>query len=197
MAFIEDESSAQAQEIKKFSLENSVSLGVDIVEIERMKKVLNRSKSFAEKVFSEEERAYCEKTSSPAIHYAARFAAKEAVLKALGTGFSEGVGVKDVEVRLNSKGRPCAVLHGVAKTIAQEQGVRDIPLSLSHTHTEAVAIAMAITAEVIKAEEKRVDPVAELTRQFKEARLILDEIDKPANKNDQSGVQVSLDFGDE
>lgn len=197
MALKKDELSAQAQEIKAFSLDNSVSVGVDIVEIERMKKILKRTPSFAEKVFSEQECQYCEKTSSPAIHYAARFAAKEAVVKALGTGFSEGVSIRDVEVRLNSKGRPCTVLHGVAKKLAQKQGVCDIPLSLTHTHTEAVAIAMAITTEVIKAEEKRVDPVAELTRQFKEARLILDEIDKPTNKKGQSVIQVSLDFGDE
>ena len=112
---------------------------LDIVEIERMRKILKRSPAFARKVFSCEECCYCDATSQPEVHYATRFAAKEAVLKALGTGFSEGIGVRDVEVRRTSKGRPYAVLSGRAKQVAQSLGVRELPLSLSFTHTDAVA----------------------------------------------------------
>ena len=85
-------------------VEGAVGLGVDIVEIARMRRILERTPSFREKVFSEEERSYCESTANPEVHYATRFAAKEAVLKALGTGFSRGIANHDVEVRRNAKG---------------------------------------------------------------------------------------------
>lgn len=156
--------------------DGQVGLGVDIVEIDRMRAILARTPSFAEKVFSDQERAYCDGQADPAKHYAARFAAKEASLKALGTGFSEGIGVRDVEVVRNAKGRPEVVLHGQAVRVAQELGVDEMPLSLSHTATEAVACAIAITAGSRIAAKKRIDPTEELTRQFKEARAMLDEL---------------------
>ena len=160
-------------------IDSAVGLGVDIVEIARMRAILARTPSFAEKVFSEAERAYCDKTSSPETHYATRFAAKEAVLKALGTGFSRGIRPRDVEVKRTSKGRPYAVLRGRAKEVAAELGVRELPISLSYTHTEAVACAMAITEDSVRAAEARVDPMAELAQRFKDARAMLDDIDKP------------------
>ena len=166
---------ALEQDERVFESEN-VGLGVDIVDIERMRKILARSKSFSRLVFSADEQEYCEKTSSPETHYALRFAAKEAVVKALGTGFSEGIGVLDIEVRRNAKGRPYVVLRGAAKDIAAKRGVRDIPISLSYTHTEAVACAMAITDSSRKAAEERVDPMEELTRKFKETRSMLDDL---------------------
>ena len=134
-----------------------VGLGVDIVEIARMRKIIERSPAFVEKVYSAAERAYCDSHAHPEVHYATRFAAKEAVLKALGTGFSEGIGWLDVEVRRTSKGRPYVVLTGRAREVAREQGVREIPLSLSYTHTDAVACAMAITEESVAATERRRD----------------------------------------
>lgn len=153
-----------------------VGLGVDIVEIARMRKIIDRSPAFVEKVYSAAERAYCDGHAHPEVHYATRFAAKEAVLKALGTGFSEGIGWLDVEVRRTSKGRPYVVLTGRAREVAREQGVREIPLSLSYTHTDAVACAMAITEESVAATERRRDPMEELTRQFKDARSLLDDL---------------------
>ncbi|HJI12246.1 MAG TPA: holo-ACP synthase [Adlercreutzia equolifaciens] len=153
-----------------------VGLGVDIVEIARMRKIIERSPAFVEKVYSAAERAYCDSHAHPEVHYATRFAAKEAVLKALGTGFSEGIGWLDVEVRRTSKGRPYVVLTGRAREVAREQGVREIPLSLSYTHTDAVACAMAITEESVAATERRRDPMEELTRQFKDARALLDDL---------------------
>lgn len=68
---------------------------------------------------------YCDKTAMPGVHYATRFAAKEAVLKALGTGLSWGIGVRDIEVRRNAKGCHFVALSGRAKEIAREMGVRD------------------------------------------------------------------------
>ena len=140
------------------AVEGAVGLGVDIVEIERMRKILKRSPAFARKVFS----------------------AEESVLKALGTGFSQGIGVRDVEVRRTSKGRPYAVLTGRAKQVAQALGVRELPLSLSYTHTDAVACAMAITEGSVRAQQERRDPMEELARQFKEARTMLDDLDAAA-----------------
>lgn len=162
------------------AVDGAVGLGVDIVEIERMRKILKRSPTFARKVFSCEECCYCDATSQPEVHYATRFAAKEAVLKALGTGFSEGIGVRDVEVRRTSKGRPYAVLSGRAKQVAQSLGVRELPLSLSFTHTDAVACAMAITEGSVRAQQQRRDPMEELARQFKQARTMLDDLDAAA-----------------
>lgn len=157
--------------------EGGVGFGVDIVELERIKKILERTPSFARKVYSEQERAYCDKKKRREIHYATRFAAKEAVVKALGTGFSEGVGVRDVEVGRTDKGKPFVILHNRAKEIADERGILEIPLSLSYTHTEAIACAMTITEESLKIKEEQRDPMQELAQQFKEVRSILDEVD--------------------
>lgn len=162
-------------------------LGVDIVEIERMEAVLERSPSFKDRVFSQNEREYCESKARPAVHYASRFAAKEAVLKALGTGFG-GVGIRDVEVVNNAAGKPEVVLHGSARRIAEEQGVIEIPLSLSNTHQVCVANAVALTRQRMPEVEPRIDPRAALEKAFKEARALLDEMDgRPASPDDADG----------
>ncbi len=155
---------------------DQVGLGVDIVEIDRMRNILARTPSFARRVFSQAERDYCDASVTPEAHYATRFAAKEAVVKALGTGFSEGINVRDIEVRRTSKGRPYVVLTGRAREIARETGVREIPISLSFTHAEAVACAMAITESAAEAMNRRVDPMDELADRFKEARALLDDL---------------------
>ena len=98
-----------------------------MLEISRMERVLARRPSFARRVFTDEERAYCEKSARPAEHYAARFAAREAVLKALGTGFSGGIGLRDVSVTRDEAGRPRVLLAGRAAEVAREKGVREIP----------------------------------------------------------------------
>ena len=155
---------------------DQVGLGIDVVEIARCAKILERTPSFATRVFSDAEQAYCDSKVNRAAHYATRFAAKEAVVKALGTGFSEGVGPRDIEVRRTSKGRPFVVLTGRAKEIADEMGVIDLPISLSYTHAEAVACAMAITEDSQAAAAKRTDPMDELARQFKDVRAMLDDL---------------------
>ena len=160
--------------------QSSVGLGVDLVEVDRMERILARTPSFKAKVFSEGERVYCDRQKRPAMHYAARFAAKEAVVKALGCGFTDGVSVRDVEVRRSPAGRPEAVLSGRAQEVAQEQGVTEIPLSLSHTRTDAIACAMALNADAAKKQVAKVSAADELARRFKETRSLLDEIDAPA-----------------
>lgn len=171
----ENANDEQAEALRALDAD-SVGLGVDIVEIERMANILSRRSDFASKVFSADERAYCDSRSNPAAHYAVRFAAKEAVVKALGTGFSEGIGVRDIEVQRARNGRPSVVLTGAAANIAERMGVLDMALSMSYTKTDAVACALAMTKAAAVATEKRKDPMEELTRQFKETRKMLDEL---------------------
>lgn len=177
---VEEEEMRPSPSFDEAIAQGQVGLGVDIVEIARMAHIIERTPSFVNKIFSEDERAYCFKKPSPETHFAMRFAAKEAVLKALGTGFSEGIGPRDIEVGRTKKGRPLVILKGRAKEVAESYGVLEMPLSLSYTHQDAVACAMAITQVSVKVAEEKVDPMAELAKQFKEARSLLDEMDKPS-----------------
>ena len=152
-------------------------LGVDIVEIERMRRALERRPAMKERIFSAGERAYCDVRNKPEIHYAMRFAAKEAVFKALGTGFS-GMRFTDVEVERDERGRPVPRLSGRAAEVAEERGIVEMHLSLSFTRTNAVASAVAITEEARpRPKETPPDPAAELAASFKEARALLDEVE--------------------
>lgn len=154
-------------------------IGVDIVEIARMSRVLEKTPSFARKMFTEEEQRYCDQAPRRAAHYAARFAAREAVLKALGTGFAKGVGRKDVSVSRDDHGKPVAVLQGKALQIAQEQEIVEVALSLSLTSDLAVANAMAISDDARpRPKQQREDERARVARSFREARSILDELER-------------------
>ena len=148
-------------------------LGVDIVEIDRMREALRRHPRMKERIFSADERAYCESRNRPEVHYALRFAAKEAVLKALGTGFA-GMSFQDVEVIRDGTGRPSPKLHGRAAEVAEEIGVVEMHLSLSYTHTTAVASAVAMTTPDIPAQEPA-DPARVRAQAFKEMRSIVDD----------------------
>ena len=153
-------------------------IGVDMLEITRMERVIKRRPSFLKRVFTDEERAYCDACARPAEHYAARFAAREAVLKALGTGFSEGIGFKDVSVTNDEWGKPIAVLSGRAAEVAAERGVQEVALSLSHTRDVAVANAVLVTEDVRPKVEERQDPAQELLASFKAARTVIDELER-------------------
>ena len=150
-------------------------LGVDIIEIERMRLALVRHPRLRERVFSEAERAYCEARSRPEVHYALRFAAKEAVLKALGTGFS-GVRFRDVEVTRDERGRPAPVLHGRASELADSIGVTDMHLSLSFTPSTAVASAVAIVGEPAPRPEPPLTRREQVAALFRTSRKLLDEL---------------------
>lgn len=157
-------------------------IGVDIVEISRMKSILEKTPAFARRMFTEEEQAYCNSTSRPAAHYASRFASREAVLKALGTGFSQGVGRKDVSVSRDKLGKPKAVLSGKALEIARSQGVVEVALSITLTGDLAVANAIAITEDARpKPKEEKPNPKAQVAQSFKEARSVLDELENLQN----------------
>jgi holo-[acyl-carrier protein] synthase len=121
--------------------------GVDIVSIERIAESLDRfGDRFLERCFTEDERAYAMSTKTPAQHLAARFAAKEAAFKALGTGWRSGIAWTDVEVVRLPSGEPRLKLHGEASRVAAERGAVQWWLSLSHTKTEAVASVIAARA---------------------------------------------------
>jgi len=117
-----------------------IGTGVDIVSVGRVRLILERQKArFIERVFTPEEQEYCNAHRDPAPHYAVRFAAKEALLKALGTGWSSGIRWVDVEVRRKEGKAPVLRIHGEAARIAAEMGVRAIHVSLSHSDENAVA----------------------------------------------------------
>ena len=159
-------------------------LGVDIVEIDRMRTALERRPRIKERLFSEEERAYCDARNKPEIHYAMRFAAKEAVLKALGTGFS-GMSFRDVEVTRDERGRPIPRLSGRAAEVAEAAGVVELHLSLSFTHSNAVASAVAVTAGMRPQREPEPEtPGERLATAFKSARAFLDEVGNEEDEGD-------------
>jgi holo-[acyl-carrier protein] synthase len=121
-----------------------VGLGTDLVEVARFRLALERrGERFLERLFSPEERAYAQRQHDPAKNFAARFGAKEAVMKALGVGLWK-FPLRDVEVARAPSGAPSVSLHGRAATLARERGVTGWQLSLTHTDTAALATAIAV-----------------------------------------------------
>lgn len=117
-----------------------ISIGIDIIEVARIREVLLRTPRFGERVFTAAERAYCESRGAmSAQHYAARFAAKEAVLKALHTGWRGGIGWQDVEVTSRDSGAPYLILHGMVRELFDSSGATAAHLSMSHTSEHAIA----------------------------------------------------------
>ncbi len=117
-----------------------VGTGIDIVEVPRIAATLARfGRRFLEKVFTEAEIRYCESKQNKTERYAARFAAKEAALKAIGTGWRRGVGWREVEVGHEPGGRPTIRFSGRAAEFAARLGMKRAALSLSHTKEQAVA----------------------------------------------------------
>jgi holo-[acyl-carrier protein] synthase len=115
-------------------------IGVDLVEVSRLEQSIDRQgERFLRRVFTPNEIAYCAAMKSPGPNYAARFAAKEAIAKAFGTGLGAQLSFQDIEVRRKASGEPYVVLHGEGAKLARRRGVRQIFLSLSHTSRYAVA----------------------------------------------------------
>jgi holo-[acyl-carrier protein] synthase len=120
-----------------------VGSGVDLCEVPRIENAIARhGQRFIERIFTEREIAYAESKANRYERYAARFAAKEAGMKALGTGWRGGIRWRDFEVANLSSGRPTLRFYGKAAEIAEKLGVRGVALSL--THTAAQALAMVI-----------------------------------------------------
>ncbi len=120
-------------------------IGVDIVDVRRIERIAAlRGRTFLDRVFLPAEQAFCDARPRPGEHYAARFAAKEAVLKVLGTGWAGGLGFRDVEVVRAEGGRPEVRLSQRAGVRARDTGVGRILLSLSHTAEMAIAEAIGL-----------------------------------------------------
>jgi holo-[acyl-carrier protein] synthase len=117
-----------------------VGTGIDITEVPRIREVIERhGERFLKRIFTEGEIQYCESKANRMERYAARFAAKEAGMKAIGTGWNHGVRWRDIEVARNPGGRPTLLLHGKAADFAAKLGATNIALSLTHTAEEAMA----------------------------------------------------------
>ncbi|MCB5279088.1 MAG: holo-ACP synthase [Candidatus Cloacimonetes bacterium] len=116
-----------------------VGIGVDIVNVGRVARLINTNPRFTEKVFTPNEASYANSKASPAQSYAARFAAKEAFMKALGTGWDKGVSWRDMEILNTDSGKPELYLSGITKQLAEQMGVLNIHISLSHEKEYAIA----------------------------------------------------------
>jgi len=117
-----------------------VGTGIDVVEVPRIAAAIERfGDRFLQRIFTQGEIRYCQSKANRVERFAARFAAKEAGMKALGTGWNHGVRWRDVEVQRQPGGRPIIVFHGVAAQFAQKLGVTHAALSLTHTAAEAIA----------------------------------------------------------
>lgn len=125
---------------------NILGHGIDLVDTPRIERLLGEHEQrFLDRVFTQGERAYCECGGKLRVQrYAARFAAKEAVLKVLGTGWSGGIAWTDVEVLREPTGRPTVQLHGEAAAVAQRQGVVAWHISLSHLQGHALASVIGV-----------------------------------------------------
>lgn len=115
-------------------------VGIDNIEVKRIKKQIDGSSKFKEKIFTAKEIEYCESKKNYAESFAARFAAKEAFLKAIGTGWSDGLQFKDIEILNDERGKPMVHLQGKAKQIILDNEINNIQVSITHLKKIASAI---------------------------------------------------------
>lgn len=120
-----------------------VGVGVDIIEIARIAAAVEHSERFVHRIYTPGEIAYCQQASPPFARLAGRFAAKEAVMKALESGWGP-LAWQEIEVQKGPQGQPLVALSGAARELAQKRGVRRVLLSISHSRDYAVAYATAI-----------------------------------------------------
>ena len=121
-------------------------IGIDLVEVDRIQHSLDRfGERFTKRVFTDGEIAYCHSMKFPARHFAARFAAKEAVSKAFGTGIGKAMGWRDIDVHKKDSGEPFLVFHGGADVLAQTRTMKSSWITLSHTDHHAAAMIVIET----------------------------------------------------
>jgi len=120
-----------------------IGIGTDLVEIERFRRTLERTPGVRDRTFTPAEREYSDARTDPTERYAVRWAAKEAVMKAMGVGLGE-VSMRDIEVVRSESGAPSIVLHDTALQTAEDLGITSWLITLSHTETMASAIAVAL-----------------------------------------------------
>lgn len=125
---------------------NVYGIGTDIVECDRIQGMIDKHDDmFIDRVYTPKEIEYCSNRKSSTQHFAGRWAAKEAVLKALGTGWAKGVSWTDIEIWNEMGGRPKVRLGGGAREICEQMGIREILVSISHCRNYATAYATALS----------------------------------------------------
>ncbi|CAN5344763.1 holo-ACP synthase [soil metagenome] len=128
---------------------NLFGIGIDVVETARIRRLIERQGDrFLDRVFTDGEIGYCRASKFPEQRYGARWAAKEAVSKALGTGIGETLGWKDIEVVRRPSGEPAIRLHGGAAAFAEANGIVEVKVSLTHTDHYAAANAFALGRDI-------------------------------------------------
>ena len=124
-----------------------IGLGADLIEVERIRGVIERhGERFLDRILTEEEKAYCSKMSAPHKHIAARFAAKEAVSKCFTTGIGKDFGWKSLSVYHGARHEPLARLDAQGEALLKQVGATHVHLTLSHTETHALAVAALVRA---------------------------------------------------
>ncbi|MDB2674197.1 holo-ACP synthase [Akkermansiaceae bacterium] len=125
---------------------NLVGIGIDVVEVSRIRSSMDEfGQKFLDRIFTQQEREYCQRQKRPELHYAARFAAKEAISKAFGTGIGQDVGWLDMEILRKQSGEPEVHLSGSAADCAKEKGVTQVMVSLTHAKHYAAANAVVMS----------------------------------------------------
>lgn len=126
-------------------MNNVIGIGTDIVECQRIAKMMEKHQdNFIRKVYTDWEIEYCGKRKAAAQHYAGRWAAKEAILKSMGTGWAKGIQWTDLEIRNKMGGAPEVTISGAAEEICKSLGIQEIKISISHSQNYATAFAVAI-----------------------------------------------------
>ncbi len=125
-----------------------IGVGTDIIECLRIAQMIERhGELFINRVYTSYEIRYCQQRKQATQHFAGRWAAKEAILKALGTGWRRGISWRDVEVRNEPSGKPVVGLRGGAREVVEQLGIREMLVSISHCRSHAMAYALALGAE--------------------------------------------------
>jgi holo-[acyl-carrier protein] synthase len=125
-----------------------IGIGTDITECLRIARMIERhGELFINRVYTPEEVRYCQNRKQATQHFTGRWAAKEAILKALGTGWRRGISWLDMEIRNDSGGKPVVAVRGGVKEVVEQLGIQRLLVSISHCHTHATAMAIAEGAE--------------------------------------------------
>ncbi|GJQ22710.1 MAG: holo-ACP synthase [Planctomycetia bacterium] len=119
-------------------------VGIDIIEIKRIERLFSANENFLRRIYTEKEVEYCKQRKNKYQHYAARFASKEAMFKALGTGWADKMKWTDIELLNDEKGRPYLNLYGSVKELADKKQIGNISVSLSHCHDYAIAQVLLV-----------------------------------------------------
>ena len=137
---------------------NVLGIGTDIVECLRIAKMIERhGELFINRVYTSEEIKYCQRRKAATQHFAGRWAAKEAILKALGTGWVKGISWRDMEVRSRGNGQPIVAFRGGAREVVERLGVQEMLVSISHCRSHATAYAIALGERVKRVDRGEID----------------------------------------